>query len=134
MSLNWPDFGLFPRLRFLNSSILRTFLARDGALVLGAPQRLFALRTPGLVTNQPHNFEVAAHGQKYDPVDSKLALFYKESQSGQILEEGITESGAMVIHKIAKIAVTNSSIHAPAAVTQSLALRSGKLHASFTLA
>ncbi len=37
----------------------------------------------------------AALGQKYDPVDSNLALFYKESQSGQILEEGITESGAM---------------------------------------
>ena len=37
----------------------------------------------------------AAFGQKYTPVDSNLALSYQESQSGQILEEGITESGAM---------------------------------------
>jgi pyruvate dehydrogenase E1 component len=37
----------------------------------------------------------AAFGQKYDPVDSKLLLSYAESQSGQILEEGITEAGAM---------------------------------------
>ena len=37
----------------------------------------------------------AAFGQKYDPVDSSMALSYREIQSGQILEEGITESGAM---------------------------------------
>jgi pyruvate dehydrogenase E1 component len=37
----------------------------------------------------------APFGQKYTPVDSNLALSYQESQSGQILEEGITESGAM---------------------------------------
>ncbi len=33
-------------------------------------------------------------GQRYTPVDAGLALSYAESQSGQILEEGITESGA----------------------------------------
>ena len=37
----------------------------------------------------------APFGQKYDPVDSAMALSYREIQSGQILEEGITESGAM---------------------------------------
>ncbi|MDH3729792.1 MAG: pyruvate dehydrogenase (acetyl-transferring), homodimeric type [Acidimicrobiia bacterium] len=37
----------------------------------------------------------AAHGQKYEPVDAKLLLSYKEAQDGQILEEGITEAGAM---------------------------------------
>ena len=37
----------------------------------------------------------AAHGQKYDPVDSGLMLSYKESQEGQILEEGITEAGSL---------------------------------------
>lgn len=34
-------------------------------------------------------------GQLYDPVDSDQLLYYKESQSGQILEEGITEAGSM---------------------------------------
>jgi hypothetical protein len=31
----------------------------------GAPRPLFAIRTQGLVTGQPHNVEVAAHGQKF---------------------------------------------------------------------
>ncbi len=34
-------------------------------------------------------------GQKYEPVDSHLLLYYRESTDGQILEEGITEAGAM---------------------------------------
>jgi pyruvate dehydrogenase E1 component len=37
----------------------------------------------------------AAHGQKYEPVDHDLLLSYAESSEGQILEEGITEAGAM---------------------------------------
>ena len=37
----------------------------------------------------------AAGGQLYTPVDADLLLSYAESQSGQILEEGITEAGAM---------------------------------------
>ena len=38
---------------------------RDGALDAGTPQKLFAIHTQGGVINQPHNFEVAAHGQKF---------------------------------------------------------------------
>jgi len=37
----------------------------------------------------------ASQGQRYEPVDHDLLLSYKESQSGQILEEGITEAGSM---------------------------------------
>jgi pyruvate dehydrogenase E1 component len=37
----------------------------------------------------------ASQGQKYEPVDHDLLLSYAESSSGQILEEGITEAGAM---------------------------------------
>ncbi len=37
----------------------------------------------------------AAHGQHYEPVDSELLLSYRESQDGQVLEEGITEAGSM---------------------------------------
>ena len=37
----------------------------------------------------------AAHGQLYTPEDKDELLFYKESKSGQILEEGITEAGAI---------------------------------------
>ncbi|MGI4813898.1 MAG: pyruvate dehydrogenase (acetyl-transferring), homodimeric type [Janthinobacterium lividum] len=34
-------------------------------------------------------------GQKYVPEDSDQLMFYKESQTGQILQEGINEAGAM---------------------------------------
>jgi pyruvate dehydrogenase E1 component len=34
-------------------------------------------------------------GQLYDPVDADNFLYYREAKDGQILEEGITEAGAM---------------------------------------
>jgi len=34
-------------------------------------------------------------GQLYEPVDRDSLLYYKEAKNGQILEEGITEAGAM---------------------------------------
>jgi pyruvate dehydrogenase E1 component len=37
----------------------------------------------------------SAVGQLYEPVDADLLLTYRESTSGQILEEGITEAGSM---------------------------------------
>ncbi len=33
-------------------------------------------------------------GQLYDPADSNQVMFYREDQSGQMLEEGITEAGS----------------------------------------
>ena len=36
----------------------------------------------------------AAKGQLYDPVDKDQVMFYKESESGQILQEGLNEAGA----------------------------------------
>ncbi|MDH4069704.1 MAG: pyruvate dehydrogenase (acetyl-transferring), homodimeric type [Ignavibacteria bacterium] len=37
----------------------------------------------------------AHRGQLYEPVDRKTLLYYHETKDGQILEEGITEAGAM---------------------------------------
>lgn len=37
----------------------------------------------------------ASQGQLYEPQDADQLMFYKESKSGQILEEGITEAGSM---------------------------------------
>ncbi len=37
----------------------------------------------------------SSKGQLYEPVDSSSISYYKESKNGQILEEGITEAGAM---------------------------------------
>jgi len=39
---------------------------------------------------------IYAHGgQRYEPVDRNTLLYYRESQDGQIIEEGISEAGAM---------------------------------------
>ncbi|MBW8826173.1 MAG: pyruvate dehydrogenase (acetyl-transferring), homodimeric type [Acidobacteria bacterium] len=37
----------------------------------------------------------ASKGQLYEPVDAGMQLSYREARDGQILEEGITEAGAM---------------------------------------
>ncbi|MEX2592653.1 MAG: pyruvate dehydrogenase (acetyl-transferring), homodimeric type [Anditalea sp.] len=37
----------------------------------------------------------APDGQQYEPVDKESLLYYKESEDGVILEEGITEAGCM---------------------------------------
>jgi pyruvate dehydrogenase E1 component len=36
----------------------------------------------------------SALGQRYEPVDSELVMKYREAVNGQVLEEGITESGS----------------------------------------
>jgi hypothetical protein len=52
-------------------------------------------RTFGLEALFPQAGIYSATGQKYEPVDADMLLSYKESTSGQILEEGISEAGAM---------------------------------------
>jgi pyruvate dehydrogenase E1 component len=37
----------------------------------------------------------ASQGQLYEPVDQDQVMYYREDQKGQILEEGITEAGAI---------------------------------------
>jgi len=52
----------------------------------------------------------APHGQLYKPVDSDQFLYYKESKDGQILEEGITEAGAMGSFTAAGLAYSTYSV------------------------
>src|SRR5256886_5186524 len=52
-------------------------------------------RTFGMDSLFPTAKIYSPHGQKYDPVDRELLLSYREDQKGQILHEGISESGAM---------------------------------------
>jgi pyruvate dehydrogenase E1 component len=37
----------------------------------------------------------SSEGQKYEPVDRDQVMYYREDKAGQILEEGITEAGAI---------------------------------------
>jgi len=55
---------------------------------------------------------IYAHtGQLYEPVDSDNFLYYKEAKDGQILEEGITEAGAMSSFIAAGTAYTTHGIN-----------------------
>jgi pyruvate dehydrogenase E1 component len=57
-------------------------------------------------------YGIYAHaGQNYEPVDSNMLLYYRESQDGQILEEGITEAGAMASFTAAGTANVTHSIN-----------------------
>ena len=50
-------------------------------------------------------------GQLYEPVDRETLLYYNEAKDGQILEEGITEAGAMSSFIAAGTAYANLGIN-----------------------
>ena len=52
----------------------------------------------------------SAKGQKYEPVDSDQVMFYKESITGQILEEGINEAGAHAAWIAAATSYSNNNV------------------------
>jgi pyruvate dehydrogenase E1 component len=49
----------------------------------------------------------APDGQKYNPHDAEMLLYYREEKDGQILEEGITEAGSMASFTAAGTAYSN---------------------------
>ena len=69
------------------------------------PRPAFGTRVVPIIPDEARTFGMdslfreikiyASQGQKYEPVDHDLLLSYTESVDGQILEEGITEAGAM---------------------------------------
>src|SRR6185437_14436136 len=72
------------------------FQAEDGIrdkLVTGV--QTCALPIFGLDAIFPTAKIYSVHGQLYDAVDRDLLLSYKESTTGQILHEGISEAGAL---------------------------------------
>jgi len=54
----------------------------------------------------------SSRGQLYEPVDSHLLLYYKESRDGQLLEEGITEAGSMASFTAAGTAHATHGVNA----------------------
>ena len=50
-------------------------------------------------------------GQLYEPVDRETLLYYNETKDGQILEEGITEAGAMSSFIAAGTAYANLGVN-----------------------
>jgi pyruvate dehydrogenase E1 component len=59
-----------------------------------------------------HEIGIYAHkGQLYEPVDRKSLLYYMEKRDGQILEEGITEAGAIASFIAAGTAYASHGVH-----------------------
>ncbi len=52
----------------------------------------------------------APDGQKYNPHDADMVLYYREDRDGQILEEGITEAGSMASFTAAGTAYSNYGV------------------------
>ncbi len=52
----------------------------------------------------------AHEGQKYEPVDSEQVTSYREDRKGQVLQEGITEAGAMSSWIAAATSYSNNNI------------------------
>jgi pyruvate dehydrogenase E1 component len=52
----------------------------------------------------------ASGGQRYEPVDSDLVLSYREAKDGQVLEEGITEAGAVASLQVAATAYATHGV------------------------
>ena len=76
-------------------SILRKLLRDDVWGPLTVPIIPDEARTFGMEALFGQIGIYSSHGQLYEPVDRDNLLYYRESKDGQILEEGITEAGAM---------------------------------------
>ena len=105
-SIEAPELGMFDTL--LKSSADREFsttMAFVRSLSLLLRNKRIADRIVPIVADEARTFGMegmfrqlgiySSIGQLYTPVDSDQLMFYKEDQKGQILQEGITEAGAM---------------------------------------
>ncbi|NNK38273.1 MAG: pyruvate dehydrogenase (acetyl-transferring), homodimeric type, partial [Xanthomonadales bacterium] len=101
-----PSLELFDKL--LGSSgdrEISTTMAFVRALAMLLREKSLAERLVPIVADEARTFGMegmfrqlgiySSVGQLYTPVDSDQLMFYKEDQKGQILQEGITEAGAM---------------------------------------
>jgi pyruvate dehydrogenase E1 component len=88
-------------------SLLRHLLKDPGFGKLVVPIVPDEGRTFGLESVIKQVGIYAPEGQKYTPHDSDMLLSYREEKEGQILEEGITEAGAMASFTAAGSAYAN---------------------------
>ncbi len=113
-----PDFAGFafePANRPMSTTIafvrMLTALLKDGALGRWiVPVVADEARTFGMESLFPKIGIYSHCGQLYEPADQGDLLHYKESIDGQILEEGITEAGALSSWIAAGTAYSNHSI------------------------
>ena len=91
-------------------SILRHLMKDPGIGKLIVPIVPDEGRTFGLESAIKQVGIYASEGQKYKPHDVDMVLSYREEKDGQILEEGITEAGAMASFTAAGTAYANYKV------------------------
>ena len=117
-SVKIPSLALFERLlKNTGERQISTTQALVQAMTLLCKDKNIGQRIVPIVPDEARTFGMEAlftefkiynaQGQIYTPVDSELLLSYKESESGQILEEGISEAGAMSSFTAAGTAYSN---------------------------
>ncbi len=93
-------------------SMLRTLLKHPEIGKLIVPIVPDEGRTFGLESAIRQVGIYAHEGQKYEPHDADMLLYYREEKDGQILEEGITEAGSMASFTAAGTAYSNYRVPA----------------------
>lgn len=105
-TLNIPDIGLFEKvMEATGERQISTTMAAVRCLIAIARNRDIGPRLVPIVADEARTFGMegmfrqvgiyAPEGQLYEPVDAKDIMPYREDEKGQILEEGITEAGAI---------------------------------------
>ncbi|RDB42957.1 pyruvate dehydrogenase (acetyl-transferring), homodimeric type [Halomonas sp. DQ26W] len=91
--------------RILNGLVKHKKLGKQVVPIIPDEARTFGMegmfRQLGIYTSE---------GQKYEPVDKGQIMFYREDKQGQILEEGITEAGAMSAWIAAATSYSNNNL------------------------
>ncbi|MEM7084078.1 MAG: alpha-ketoglutarate dehydrogenase [Pseudomonadota bacterium] len=109
----WATFALSANNKTMSSTV--AFVRMLGALL---KDKELGPRIVPIVADEARTFGMAnlfrqigiyaPFGQQYEPEDASSLLVYKESEDGQLLEEGITEAGAMASWTAA---ATSYSVH-----------------------
>jgi len=120
-SLDIPELTIFERLlQETGEREISTTQALVQAMTLLCKDKNIGQRVVPIVPDEARTFGMegmfrqigiyAHEGQKYEPVDRDQLMYYKENQSGQLLEEGITEDGAMSSWIASATAYSNSGM------------------------
>ncbi len=120
-TLNIPDLSIFDALlKDTGERTMSTTMAMVRILVAIARNKEIGPRLVPIVPDEARTFGMegmfrqvgiyAHEGQKYVPMDSKDIMPYKESQNGQMLQEGINEDGAMSSWIAASTSYSNNGV------------------------
>ncbi|MEB8433118.1 pyruvate dehydrogenase (acetyl-transferring), homodimeric type [Cocleimonas sp. KMM 6892] len=120
-TLNIPDLSIFDALlKDTGERTMSTTMAMVRIMVAVARNKEIGPRLVPIVPDEARTFGMegmfrqvgiyAHEGQKYVPMDSKDIMPYKESQNGQMLQEGINEDGAMSSWIAASTSYANNGV------------------------